>query len=372
MSYKAKKILTVILFLFLGTMVFSKSIRSFFADDTMKLITEHKEKIGTVGAKHKSYVTRKIDEARKMFDELDDGMSQYKYGNKIMKDENIWEAKRVGDIEYKNIRNQYLNIFRKEAQQLEKVKNTLRDEGITETDFIQDERYRKAIVYAFEQIGFMFSSHAVRFFTECDQFEADSGRYTNPQCDTFYNHISKKYFDSGYVSEKLNYLTQLKKEMGNAFLISDERERVNRITVLHNNITSVYFTEVEEDNEIRLARYATENAAKALLPYKRFIFEILNAQRKLNNKIEIEEFFMSALKRSCVNGYMDNRYISGEKSIKDAIIFCEDWLKDHKNSGSSDRVIGDRIYHSLDYYLSGKTLIKFLESYKDFGVNDNE
>ena len=83
MSYRAKKILTVILFLFFGTMVFSKSMRSFFADDTMKLITEHKDKIDTVGAKHKSYVTRKIDEARKMFDELDDGMSQYKYNSQI-------------------------------------------------------------------------------------------------------------------------------------------------------------------------------------------------------------------------------------------------------------------------------------------------
>jgi 23S rRNA maturation mini-RNase III len=84
MSYRAKKILTAILFLFFGTMVFSKSIRSFFADDTMKLITQHKNKIDTVGAKHKSYVTRKIDEARKMFDELDDGMSQHKYSTNII------------------------------------------------------------------------------------------------------------------------------------------------------------------------------------------------------------------------------------------------------------------------------------------------
>ncbi|MBY0581055.1 MAG: hypothetical protein K2P53_05190 [Rickettsiales bacterium] len=372
MSYRAKKILTAILFLFFGIMVFSKSIRSFFADDTMKLITQHKDKIDTVGAKYKSYVTRKIDEARKMFDELDDGMSQYKYNSQIREDKHFWETKRLGDLEYKNLRNQYLDIFAREEQKLEKVKKTLIEEGITKTDFIKDERYRRAIVYAFEQIGFMFSTHNVKFFTDCDYFGRGKtyGRYE--PCNDHRNHKSKQYFDDEDVVKTLSSINQLKKEMGNAFLISDERERVNRITVLHNNISSIYFTEVEGDNEIRLARYATENAAKALLPYKRFIFEILNAQRKLNNKIEIEEFFMSALKRSCVNGYMDNRYISGEKSIKDAIIFCEDWLKDHKNSGSSDRVIGDRIYHSLDYYLSGKTLIKFLESYKDFGVNDNE
>jgi hypothetical protein len=366
MSYRAKKILTVILFLFFGTMFFSKSIRSFFADDTMKLITAHKEKIDTVGAKHKSYVTRKIDEARKMFDELDDGMSQYKYGNKIMKDENIWEAKRVGDIEYKNIRNQYLNIFRKEAQQLEKVKNTLRDEGITETDFIQDERYRKAIVYAFEQIGFMFSSHAVRFFTECDQFEADSRRHIDPQCDTFYNHISKKYFDSGYVSEKLNYLTQLKKEMGNVFLISDERERVNKITVLHNNISSIYFTEIEKDNEIRLARYATENAAKALLPYKGFIFEILNAQNNIS-KSEADKSLKQLVWDRCIYE-MKTKYSDNDKK---AYKSCDERINDY-STGLYPKKYLPHEYYNLDYYVSGKTLIKFLESYKDFGVNDNE
>jgi len=103
MSYKAKKILTVILFLFFGVVIFSKSMRVFFADDTMKLITQHKEKIDTIGAKHKSYVTKKIDEARKRFDELSDGMSQYKYNSQIKDDKDFWETKRLGDLEYKNL-----------------------------------------------------------------------------------------------------------------------------------------------------------------------------------------------------------------------------------------------------------------------------
>ena len=366
MSYKAKKILTIILFIFFGSVIFSKSIRSFFTNDTMKLITQHKEKIDTVGAKHKSYVTRKIDEARKRFDELDDGMSQYKYKSKMMKNENIWEAKRVGDIEYKNIRSQYLNTFKKEEQKLEKVKNTLRGEGIVETDFIQDERYRKATVYAFEQIGFMFSSHAVRFFTECDQFEGGSGRYIDPQCDIFYNHISKKYFGNGYVSEKLNYLNQLKKELGNTFLISDERERVNKITVLHNNISSVYFTEIEEDDEIRLARYATENSAKALLPYKAFIFEILNVQRKISKK-EAKQFLKKLVWDRCIYE-MKTKF---RDSSKEAYKSCNERINHYSTRLYPKKYLPYDYYH-LDHYVSGKTLIKFLESYKDFGVNDNE
>ena len=367
MSNRAKKILTVILFLLFGLMIFPGLIRSFFYNDTMKVITQHKEKIDTVGAKHKSYVTSKIDEARKIFDELGDGMSQYKYKSKMMKNENIWEAKRVGDIEYKNIRSQYLNTFKKEEQKLEKVKNTLRDEGIIETDFIQNERYRKAVVYAFEQIGFMFSSHAVRFFTECDQFEGGSGRYINPQCDAFHNHISKKYFKNGYVREKLNYLNQLKKELGNTFLISDERERVNKITVLHKDLSSVYFTEIEEDDEIRIARYATENAANALLPYKGFIFEILNAQRKIS-KNEADQFLKKLAFDRCFN--KTKRFYTTKSPFNES-------PKTRVENACNERIREDTAdkpheYYRLDDYVIGKTLIKFLESYKDFGVNENE
>lgn len=365
MSNRAKKILTVILFLLFGLMIFPGLIRSFFYNDTMKVITQHKEKIDTVGAKHKSYVTSKIDEARKIFDELGDGMSQYKYKSKMMKNENIWEAKRVGDIEYKNIRSQYLNTFKKEEQKLEKVKNTLRDEGIIETDFIQNERYRKAVVYAFEQIGFMFSSNAVRFFTECNQFEGGSGSYTNPQCDTFYNHVSKIYFGRGHVKEKLNYINQLKKELGNAFLISDERERVNKITVLHNNISSIYFTEIEEDDEIRLTRYATENAAEALLPYKEFIFEILSAQKKIS-KNEAREILRKSIFNVCL--YEQYELHADRKTLKERERYCKEESREDDRYSSYK----PHKYYHLDDYAVGKTLIKFLESYKDFGVNENE
>jgi hypothetical protein len=363
MSYRAKKILTVILFLFFGTMVFSKSIRSFFADDTMKLITEHKDKIDTVGTKHKSYVTRKIDEARKIFDELDDGMSQYKYNSQIREDKHFWETKRLGDLEYKNLRNQYLDIFAREEQKLEKVKKTLIEEGITKTDFIKDERYRRAIVYAFEQIGFIFSTHNVKFFTDCDYFGRGKtyGRYE--PCNDHRNHKSKQYFDDEDVVKTLSSINQLKKEMGNAFLISDERERVNRITVLHNNISSIYFTEVEGDNEIRLARYATENAAKALLPYKGFIFEMLNAQRRIN-KSEAEEI----LKKLAFDRCFDEKI----RFFKTPSLFKESPEKKAENACQGSVFNQPHKYYHLDHYISGKTLIKFLESYKDFGVNENE
>ncbi len=364
MSYRAKKILTVILFLFFGTMVFSKSIRSFFADDTMKLITEHKDKIDTVGAKHKSYVTRKIDEARKMFDELDDGMSQYKYNSQIREDKHFWETKRLGDLEYKNLRNQYLDIFAREEQKLEKVKKTLIEEGIAETNFIKDERYRRAIVYAFEQIGFMFSTHNVKFFTDCDYFGRGKtyGRYE--PCNDHRNHKSKQYFDDEDVVKTLSSINQLKRELGNAFLISDERERVNRITVLHNNISSIYFTEIEGDNEIRLARYATENAANALLPYKGFIFEMLNAQREIS-KSDADMYLKKLVFDRCINKMKVKFNDTNEEADK----YCKEVTREgniHYNNYRPHK------YYHLDHYISGKTLIKFLESYKDFGVNENE
>jgi hypothetical protein len=366
MSYRAKKILTVILFLFFGLIIFSKSMGALFDNDAMKLITQHKEKIDTIGVKHKSYVTRKIDEARKRFDELSDGMRQYKYNSQIRDDKDFWETKRLGDLKYKDLRNQYLNIFRREEQKLGKIKKTLVEKGIAETDFIKDEGYRRDIVYAFEQIGFMFSTHNVKFFTDCDYFGRGKADGSYEPCNDYRNHKSKQYFDDEDVVKKLNYIDQLKKELGDTFLISDERERVNKITVLHNNISSVYFTEIEEDDEIRIARYATENAAKELIPYKGFIFEILNVQRKIS-KNEAEKYLRNLIFDRCLAEQYDRH--GDNKDYHERLKYCKEVTRKgdiHYNNYKPHK------YYRLDDYVVGKTLIKFLESYKDFGVNENE
>ena len=261
-------------------------------------------------------------------------------------------------MEYKNLRNQYLNIFAREVQELEKVKKILAEERIAETYFIKDKRYRRTIVYAFEQIGFMFSTHNVKFFTDCDYFGRGMtyGRYE--PCNNHRNHKSKQYFDDEDVVKKLSSINQLKKELGNAFLISDERQRVNKITVLHKDLSSVYFTEIEEDVEIRMTRYATANAAKALFPYKRFIFEVLNAQRKISQS-EADQFLIKSSFNACINKMIE--WFGNKRTQEGRVESCKTRFKEKPHE-----------YYHLDDYVVGKTLIKFLESYKDFGVNENE
>ena len=212
----------------------------------------------------------------------------------------------------------------------------------------------------------MFSTHNVKFFTDCDYFGRGKtyGRYE--PCNDHRNHKSKQYFDDEDVVKTLSSINQLKRELGNAFLISDERERVNRITVLHNNISSIYFTEIEGDNEIRLARYATENAANALLPYKEFIFEILNAQKNIS-KSEADKFLKQLVWDRCIG----NIKVELEYNEEEAYKFCDERVNHHIEALHSSTYIPIKYCH-LDYSVSGKTLIKFLKSYKDFGVNENE
>jgi hypothetical protein len=121
--------------------------------------------------------------------------------------------------------------------------------------------------------------------------------------------------------KKLSSINQLKKELGNAFLISDERQRVNKITVLHNNISSIYFTEIEEDDEVRIARYAIENAAKALFPYKEFIFEILVVQRKIS-KSEAEEYLKKLIFNRCLAEQYDRH--GDNKDSYERLKYCKE------------------------------------------------
>ena len=354
MSYKLKKTLTIILFVLFGVFIFSKSLNIFSFSDGLNKIKKEQARVEGAFQKQKNYVTKRIDESRKLFDELDDGMDQYKFHSKISKDADAWEAKRVGDLQYKRIRNQYLNLFARHEKRLEGIKEKLKAEGIIEADYILDKRYKEEVIYAFEQIAFIFSGDDAEYFTDCDYFE---DKY-NPKCDSFKAQKVKKYYSYGTALENIDYLENLKRQLGEVYLISDERERGNKITVLHQKISSIYFTEVEKDEYIRWANYAAENAAKALLPYRDFIFEILNAQKKIDKK-EAEKYLYKFAFSKCMDE--QNQRHGDNRVYAEKIRSCRDFFKPKPHK-----------YYLLDHYIAGKTLIKFLQSYKDFGVTDDE
>ena len=361
MSYKWKKILTIILFLLFGSFIFSKSLNIFIFNDGLDKIKKHQDKIEGTFQKQKNYVTKRIDESRKLFDDLDDGMDQYKYDSQTHKDKRAWEVKRMGDSDYQDARDKYLNLFAKHKQRLEDIKAKLRAEGIIETDFILDKRYKEEVIYAFEQIAFMFNGDAAEYFTDCDYFDGSSYQ---PKCNMYKGRKSKRYYSYGTAQENIDYLENLKKQLGEVYLISNERERGNKITVLHEKISSIYFTEVEKDEYIRWASYAAENAAKALLPYRDFIFEILNAQRKINQK-EAEGYLKKFVYARCVYK-MKTKF---NDTDKEAYEYCN---KVTRKESVHYSIYRPHKYYLLDSYTSGKTLIKFLQSYKDFGVTDDE
>ena len=208
--------------------------------------------------------------------------------------------------------------------------------------------YRMEIVYAFEQIAFVFK---------------DIPGYLGeaPCC----GHYVEKW-----VTKKRNYLNKLRIKLGEVYLLKDDRKRHIKKDVIHKEIAGIYFTEIEEDPEVGYGRSDAEPAVKALLPYKEFIFEIIDAQKRID-KQEAEGFFINALVKSCINKYMNNKYIRGEKTIEEVRSTCERWTKEEP-SPHPRNTSPIRKYHMLDYYLSGKVLIKMLKTYKDFGVQDDE
>ena len=77
------------------------------------------------------------------------------------------------------------------------------------------------------------------------------------------------------------------------------------------------FTEVEEDWGVRWSRSWGDYAAKALLPYKAFIQEIINAQRQIDGK-EAQEYLKENAWGRCIDKYSKHR-LSDNRITKEEV-----------------------------------------------------
>ena len=169
-----------------------------------------------------------------------------------------------------------------------------KDTSYRYTDY---EEYRKEIVYAFEQISFVFKDRPPIYLSEnCDYFV----NVHAPEC-KYYSKVSG-YSNKELVMKKRNYLNNLRIKLGEVYLLKDERKRRNKMKVIHDKIANIYFTEIEKDPEVGYGRSDAELTAKALLPYKEFILEIVDAQKRIDRQ-EAEKFLKEFAYNRCIKTY---------------------------------------------------------------------
>ncbi len=359
-SFKAFLVILFVLFVLIPTL-------SNFSISSVKNANDN---INKEYNEHKNYVTGRIDSMRKFMDEMEDSTDQWRFQKRWYGDKKqSLDEQRTIKEEMSAAANSYIKLLDKNRERLMLVKNDLskfiKNNNISE--YCKYESYGEAIVGIVHEITFLFNSGATLNFSECDeykyhQYPPRSNIITICVCD-------QESPLNDYRGERLDELTR---ELGEAYLMKNQKDRNNKIIALRNLASEIKFFDAEEDKEVRIGRVYIDYPVKALLPYKEFIFEILEAQKYIDEK-EAQTFLKKIALKRCIKDEIgfwtevrrkkgretekvtENTYVSSDTSgpIKD--VCAESNAVNHLHA-----------YHRLNHHEIGQILIKLLAEHMEY------
>lgn len=318
--------------------------------------------------KHSNYVINRINETRKMMDDLEDRMKRGRYSTELDRDIDQHEIDRKGLEIRKKYKDQYLRMFEEQKNKLENIKQQLRDSGIVDNikEYTKFKEYKREVVNTVEMIAYILDrddGYGLSAFKRCKKFEKEYVGSSDIRCMYIVEEREGSPISEKYIESALSHYSKLKETLGEAYLINNERERENKVQVLLKEIRSIHFAYIEKDYNVRYGSSIALSALKALFPYKDLILEILEAQKHIDAR-EGNDLWFDALVNRCVTKHGDinngRRWCRGIISGTD---YFFNWGKPHKKYQK---------YQLLDSKVESAIFIQLLKEYKDFGVKEND
>ena len=387
---KANPAKSALILLAIGIMfyIIDSSISS--ANRAKNLITSHASKIDREGGKLKAEVSARIDGVQKAFKEIDAITERFKFDKKLRNENDSFRETQSGNARYESKRQEIFSVLSHNENMLKNLKAKIGANSENhKKNYIDLPEYRRLIVTIYENIAHIFDvNKSLAYFEHCDYFESNF----NGAASCVIN--SSEYHHYNHPLARKQEIENLVKKLGDIYLTTSADERANKTQVIYNDIKKTYFTEVEEDWGVRWARSYGDYAAKALLPYKAFIEEIINAQRQIDVK-EAQEYLKENAWSRCITWYNKisiNKIKDKTRTFKRASELANNfpWKeKDISTSNSEDhdfRACEDEInatgldsgkssvtpYNLLENQTSVRVLLRLMETNKDFGVKDDE
>ena len=285
------------------------------ANRAKNLITSHASKIDREGGKLKAEVSARIDGVQKAFKEIDAITERFKFDKKLRNENDSFRETQSGNARYERKRQEIFSVLSHNENMLKNIKAKIGANSEShKKKYIDFAEYRRLIVTIYENIAHIFNENEFLFyFRNCEYFKIDFGGEAG--CVR-----SREYSQYNRPLARKQEIENLVKKLGDIYLTTSADERANKTQVIYNDIKKTYFTEVEEDWGVRWARSYGAYAAKALLPYESFIWEIINAQRQIDVK-EAQEYLKENAWGRCMNRYNNfwiNEINNGTRTIERA------------------------------------------------------
>jgi hypothetical protein len=377
----------ILLAIGIGFYIIDSSISS--ANRAKNLITNHASKIEREGGKLKAEVSARIDGIQKAFKEIDAITEKSKFDDELRNDNDSFRETQSGNARYEIKRQEILGILSHNENMLKNIKAKIGANSENhKKKYIDFPEYRRLIVTIYENIAHIFNETEFLFyFRNCEYFKKDFRGEAGCVRSREYSHYN-------HPLARKQEIENLVKKLGDIYLTTSADERANKTQVIYNDIKKTYFTEVEEDWGVRWARSYGDYAAKALLPYKAFIEEIINAQRQIEVK-EAQEYLKENAWGRCIDWYnerarnglkdktrttkraleLKNTFPWKEKDISKNenesrhVNKCQRVLEHPKRYSNEFNVTQ---YNLLENQTSVRVLLRLMETNKDFGVKDDE
>ena len=296
-----------------------------------------------------------------------------------------------GSLQYESKRQEIFTILSHNENILKNIKANIDKEKEQNHEFakkyIDFPEYRRLIATIYENITYTFDENGfLQYFHNCEFFTKNLSR-SKVGC-----VISEEYSQYNRPLERKQEIENLVKKLGDIYLTTSANKRANKTQVIYNDIKKTYFTEVEEDWGVRWARSYGDYAAKALLPYKAFIEEIINAQRHID-VTEAQEYLKENAWGRCIERYskygikdktrsrkrveeLKNNFPWKEKNTAFGRVEeydCDSCQDDIDGTGILDQGKSSVTqYNLLENQTSVRVLLRLMETNKDFGVKDDE
>ena len=381
----------ILLVIGIGLYIIDSGISS--ANRAKNLITNHASKINREGGKLKAEVSARIDGVQKAFKEIDAITERFRFDEKLRDENDSFQEGQSINARYESKRQEIFTILFHNENMLKNIKANIDKEKEQNHEFakkyIDFPEYRRLIVTIYENIAYTFDENGfLLYFHNCESFTKDlSGSKVGCVISEEYSHYNNPLV-------RKQEIENLVKKLGDIYLTTSADERANKTQVIYDDIKKTYFTEVEEDWGVIWARSYGDYAAKALLPYKVFIEEIINAQRQIDVN-EAQEYLKENAWGRCID-WWNERTINGMKDktrttkraleLKNNFPWKEEDISKNDNerwdvSECKSELRHPKPYHNefsvtqynlLENQTSIRVLLRLMETNKDFGVKDDE
>jgi hypothetical protein len=379
----------ILLAIGIGFYIIDSGISS--ANRAKNLIINHASKINKEGGKLKAEVSARIDGVQKAFKEIDAITERFRFDKKLRDENDSFQKGQSINARYESKRQEIFTILSHNESMLKNIKANIDKEKEQNHEFakkyIDFPEYRRLIVTIYENIAYTFDENGfLLYFHNCEFFTKNlSGSKVGCV-------ISEEYSQYNRPLERKQEIENLVKKLGDIYLTTSADERANKTQVIYNYIKKTYFTEVEEDWGVRWARSYGDYAAKALLPYKAFIEEIINAQRHIDGT-EAQEYLKENAWGRCIerNSKYDIKNKTRSRKRVEELKNNFPWKEKNTAFGRAEKHDCDRCqddidgtgilnqgkssvtqYNLLENQTSVRVLLRLMETNKDFGVKDDE